>query len=263
MSQKDADVPQMKGDSSAGESVYISGGTLREAPRISPVTGLPVGDNDALHLDREELTTMGVPEDSVPYWYRDTKDQFWRDDTADRIADAKRNGGDIVRDAKGVPVRCGRDLILGYVPRAVWDKQQAETDRQQAGENAKLSASIEEADSLESDESIDFIPEENKEVRKRLLRASHNANIANGLINQANKDVNPFDVMRKMGKEAVLSEQARYRNGGRHQGMSDDAWGDMWGTENNKKSFGVGAGLGNRNPNSAVAQAARAAKRKG
>jgi len=159
----------------------------------------------------EELKDMGVRDDEVITYIRNPAE--WQQyEHKDRSREFKREtpGGRILTDEKGHPFIHG-DTLVAAMPRALFE----ERERQRQRETAEFDAQTENPEETEFAE----IPRFKIEPGQYGARAQqqHQRNVQAGLIGGQFAGMPVEMVVKQIGKERYEAEQAKYRNGGRHQ----------------------------------------------
>lgn len=229
------------------------------------------GADDIFGLTAYDKQVFGLQPHETYVVIRDGDSEEWKKVDPGRFRQIQHKYGGqarILRDAEGNPCRPhlpGRcDMVTVAVPRALheqFEREYAEATRAQMAESdpdygrkgsfdRRDPQQIEDA-AAESHELLQQLSDENRIPMR--LSAGIVGNTSGMSLEQA-LAVIPRDLREE--------EAARYRQGARYAGLTDEQFGEvMAGTSSGKKTYGVGRGLGNENPNSALNQARNARAR--
>lgn len=175
---------------------------------------------------------------------------------ARRLTDAAGN-----RARPLLPGRNDQELVA--VPRALFEEKQRQHSRETL-------AQLEEADPTHGRRgsfdraSTEQIEEAADESHSRLEAIADENRFPGRLSQGIIGNTSGLSLAQAMAliPQAMREEEAtRYRQGARYQGLTDEAFGEALTGVSPKKTYGVGRGLGNDNPNSALAQAKAARAR--
>lgn len=226
------------------------------------------GPFDEFFVSREDRQDYGIDYSEDVYWARDP--EFWqkRGENVNRVkqlaSDPKRGGmaARMVFDKEGDPVHLGgstaHDLVLMAVPREIMERRQGEID------NASREY---QEDFEETDEGFvgyrRDVPKSGDAALDRRMRQESHQNRQMGLIggNSPTSRMPYLKAERFMASRAaeVEQKQAMLREGGSHTTPPIEDFRALM-SGNDRKIHGMGNSGFGRNPNSAVAQAARKGK---
>lgn len=234
----------------------------------APVAGTavlePLPAQDAFDMTEGDKAAFGIKDHETWLWERDSSG-VWADKDPRRIeTTARARNGRVLKDEAGNLIRPiglpGSDLVAIAYPKAIAEKREAQ--QQQVLQDYMYQFAEEQGSHHEEkwENTRDQI-QAAIEATKRFKTQMQAGAFASGSSTQGRT---LEDVLRDKSSEDMEAEMARYRHGPEHREVSDAEFHAMLTGEKagKGKTYGVGAGLGNKNPNSAVAQAARAAQRR-
>lgn len=257
-----------------GVVVHTPEGTMRDRP-------LEEGPFDEFYISPEQKKEYGISPDEKPYWARDPEYWMKRGELVNRVKQLEgpehREGmrARLIKTEDGEPVRLGGgtdgDLVLMTVPRELSDKRQAEIDAAHDEYQGKLRRN-EDGSYVGREDTLDM---DSLDAR---MREEHELNQMSGLIGQGSPTrgmsyTQAAAFIARTGRtKEVEARQEELRNNGLHIEMSDEAFHSVMSGRPDSKAKAQAQGKIQRsftdsgfprNPNSAVAQAARRQQRTG
>lgn len=248
-----------------GVTVHTKEGTITDRP-------LEEGPFDEFYLSPEDKAAYEIGPEDKPYWCRDPEYWMKRGELVNRVKQIEgpehREGmrGKLVMH-DGDPVRLGGgtdgDLVLMKIPREMMEKRQREIDDAQTQYQSKLKKT--ENGYVGREDTLDM------ESLDERMRAEHEMNMASGLIGPGSPTrgmtyTQAAAFMQRTGRTSEMEDrQAEIRNAGQHMQPDDAQFHNLMSGRPQRKVQGkIQAAMGDsgfpRNPNSAVAQAARRAQ---
>ena len=251
------------GEPLGGDDINVNGVIAESAP-ADDVFGLTATDR-AIFGMRENETHIAIRDPNSEEWKKVDSGR-WR-----QILHKYDGKARVLKDADGnvarphLPGAC--DMILVAV-----DKDTHKAFEKQAAREAQAYMAESDPDNGGHREGSfdrrnrDHIEAAAEETRYRLAQiAQENANVPRRLSQGIVGDTSGLTLAQAMAviPKAIREEEAtRYRQGARYAGLTDEQFFAEAGAAPPKgKAFGVGRGLGNENPNSALAQARNARAR--
>jgi hypothetical protein len=229
----------------AGEPLVVTGDSRMRQPVVDQFT--------VTQRLRESFGDQVRPGD-MPYWLRNA--QSWEKiemlDRGDQFLDSVDGAYIPLRD--GRPKRNG-DLILGFIPAEIWERQQREEQAAAEAHVANVTGRHQQIDAAgrKFDRTAEALQERHDEELRR--------NLASGITGHSSP-TSGLDINQAYGRfdeTAVANEEAMYRSGGQRRSVSQDqadALDRARSADKGSKSFSMSGGRGavEPTPGSALGQ---------
>lgn len=239
-------------------------GKTPSAPLAGTAVLEPMPAQDAFDMTEADKAAFGIKDHETWLWERDSSPNgVWANDHRRIETTARARHGRVLKDEAGNLIRPiglpASDLVAIAYPKALAEQreaQQQEVLRDYMYQFSEEQGSHHEEKWENTHDQIQAAIEATKRFKAQMQAGA----FASGSSTQGRS---LQDVMRDKSAEEMEAEMARYRHGAEHREVSDAEFHALLTGEKpaKGKTYGVGSGLGNRNPNSALAQAARAGKR--
>lgn len=249
--------PVVVGSNIEGQTVHTSTGTMRHRP-------------DRMTMDESTVTDRkraewGIRDDEALQWTRDGSkwEQFEGIDRQEQFID--ETGGRLVRTSEFDKVKRGVDLVLMAYPKEVEEQRRKEIDAANQAYEQDLIPDDDDPHVVRSHR--DLFDRAAFDLHAR-MRYEHERNARSGFVggNSPTAGLTLAQAEALMARRGVDVEamQADLRRGGRHVQMNASDFSNMIAGEKAERRTSRTVAMGDsgfpRNPNSAVAQAARKAK---
>lgn len=243
-----------------GVTAFTADGSIRERP-------IEEGPFDEFYISPEQKKEYGIQDHEEPYWARDP--EFWmkRGENVNRVKQIEgplqRGGmqGRLIKTGEFDTVHLGGgtegDLVLMAIPKSSSEMQQKEIDDSNIEYQSKLKKTDRGYEGRE-----DTLDREGLEER---MRWEHEQNQRSGLIGDGSPTKGmsypeAVSYYARRGADAqadIAAKQEMLRNGGYHQEMTQEHFSAVMSGQRRSPTHAMGTSGFPRNPNSAVAQAAR------
>lgn len=244
------------GEPHGGDDLHVDGVTSEAAP-APDIYGMTAYDRATFGLQPHE-TYISVRDWESPEWKRTDPGRF-RQVQALYQGQARR-----LEDEHGNPARPHlpglSDQVLVAVPRALHEALTTQQERETQAYLAETDAEHSHREGSFDRRNPDHIEEAVAATRAQIEAISEEnrmpfgGRLSQGIVGNT-EGMSLEEALARIPKEVREEEARRYREGARYSGLSDEQFAEaITGGKPRGKTYGVGRGLGNENPNSALAQ---------